>query len=280
MAPQRMISFFFQPFESGLIQVLKLDQPLKESNQAPAPDWRWGLYHPDGHIEYRTRPGDHLPQKECIAQIKLRFPTFTSFFNWCMEQPGILEEDGSYNGNLNLSTLTSAEGLKLPKEVKGSLNLASLKNASGLNLPVKVGNLNLYSLTDAKELILPGEIKGYLYLNSLTSAAGLKFPKKVEGYLYLGSLTNTKGLELPEQIGRLTLSRKARYKLMCHETPRTLVPWKVKALDDPNLMTQMKSAHDQGKGFSLLEKEFNIPSRHGMNARDLILRWANLPRVG
>ena len=55
--------------------------------------------------------------------------------------------------------------------------------------------------------------------------------------------------------------------------------WKNKVLEDTSRMTQMKVAHDRGKGYSRLEEEFNIPSRHGMNARDLLLRWTNKPKL-
>ena len=105
-------------------------------------------------------------------------------------------------GDLDLSSLTSAEGLELPEEIGGSLDLSGLTSAKGLKLPKKIGGyLNLYSLTSAEGLEFPEEIGGSLYLNSLTSAKGLKLPKKIGGYLNLNSLTSAEGLELPEEIG-------------------------------------------------------------------------------
>ena len=83
-----------------------------------------------------------------------------------------------YWDSLDLSGLTSAEGLKLPDYIGGSLFLDSL--------------------TNAEELKLPEYIEGTLNLNSLTSAEGLKIPKHIGGNLYLKGLTNAEGLKLPE----------------------------------------------------------------------------------
>ncbi len=104
-------------------------------------------------------------------------------------------------GVLNLSSLESAEGLKLPKKTQ-SLYLSSLESVKGLVLPETLaGDLSLISLTSAKGLVLPEAIGGRLKLRSLTSAEGLVLPKTVGGDLYLRSLESAKGLVLPETLG-------------------------------------------------------------------------------
>jgi hypothetical protein len=105
-------------------------------------------------------------------------------------------------GDLYLERLTSAKGLKLPKEIGGDLYLSWLTSAEGLKLPEKIGgDLYLGGLTSAEGLKLPKEIGGNLYLSGLTSAKGLKLPKEIGGDLYLHSLTSAEGLKLPEKIG-------------------------------------------------------------------------------
>ncbi len=110
-------------------------------------------------------------------------------------------------GDLNLSSLTSAKGLKLPRYIGGDLNLGSLTSAKGLNLPSYIGgNLFLGSLTSAKGLKLPSHIGEGLFLFSLTSAKGLNLPNRIDGSLNLERLTSAKGLNLPRYIGgRLSL---------------------------------------------------------------------------
>ena len=94
-------------------------------------------------------------------------------------------------GDLDLHHLTSAKGLKLPKEIGGSLYLSGLTSAEGLELPKEIGgSLYLSGLTSAKGLKLPEKIGGNLYLGGLTSAKGLKLPEKIGGYLDLSGLTS------------------------------------------------------------------------------------------
>ena len=57
-----------------------------------------------------------------------------------------------YEGDLDLSRLTSAEGLTLPTSVGGDLDLQYLTSAEGLTLPTSVGGyLNLTRLTRAEK---------------------------------------------------------------------------------------------------------------------------------
>ena len=82
-------------------------------------------------------------------------------------------------GDLNLSFLENAKGLKLPEKVR-NLYLRSLESAEGLELPKEVGNLDLCSLKSAKDLELPEIVKGKLYLSSLESTEGLKLSDGID----------------------------------------------------------------------------------------------------
>ena len=106
-----------------------------------------------------------------------------------------------YYGNLDLSNLTSAEGLKLPETINGYLNLSGLTSAEGLELPNTInGNLYLHSLTSAEGLVLPNIINGDLYLSSLTSAECLELPNRITGSLDLDGLISAEGLVLPNTL--------------------------------------------------------------------------------
>ena len=105
-------------------------------------------------------------------------------------------------GNLSLSGLRSAEGLKLLDKVGGYLNLGDLISAEGLKLPTEIGGyLDLRNLTSAEGLKLPDKIGGGLFLDGLTSAEGLKLPDKRGGDLHLSGLRSAEGLNLPTEIG-------------------------------------------------------------------------------
>ena len=105
-------------------------------------------------------------------------------------------------GNIFLRHLTSAEGLVLPQHVGGNIYLSSLASADGLILPQHVGNsIDLSSLTSADGLVLPESIGGRIDLRSLTSADGLILPQHVGNSIDLSSLASAKGLVLPESIG-------------------------------------------------------------------------------
>ena len=108
----------------------------------------------------------------------------------------------SIKGNLDLSSLTSAEGLKLPEKIDGNLDLSNLISTKALELPqIVCGNLDLRGLTSAEGLKLPENIGGSLYLYRLTSAKGLEFPKMVGKNLDLYNLANADGVKLPEIVG-------------------------------------------------------------------------------
>jgi len=114
----------------------------------------------------------------------------------------IFETNPEITGNLNLSFLTSADGLKLPENVGGYLYLDGLTSAEGLKLPENIGgDLGLNSLTSAEGLQLPESVGGDLWLSGLTSAEGLKLPESVGGDLWLIGLTSAEGLQLPDNVG-------------------------------------------------------------------------------
>ena len=103
--------------------------------------WREGHYLPNGEIELRLTEDDRVDRVEYLNAFKNRFPTFISFLNWTFER---ICKDGNYSGGLDLSGLTSAKDLVLPKTIGGSLDLSGL--------------------TSAKDLVLPKTIGGWLYL--------------------------------------------------------------------------------------------------------------------
>ena len=52
-----------------------------------------------------------------------------------------------HESDLDLSHMTSAEGVKLPEHVRGCLDLSGLTSAEGLKLPLHVGgDIHLWSL--------------------------------------------------------------------------------------------------------------------------------------
>ena len=105
-------------------------------------------------------------------------------------------------GNLELDNLVTTEGLVLPESIGGSIDLRSLTSADGLVLPKQLGGgIDLRSLTSADGLVLPQHIGGNIFLRHLTSADGLVLPQHVDGDIYLSSLVSADGLVLPESIG-------------------------------------------------------------------------------
>jgi len=117
-------------------------------------------------------------------------------------------------GNIDLGSLTSADGLVLPQHVGGNIYLSSLASADGLVLPESIGGgIDLRSLTSADGLVLPESIGGGIDLRHLTSADGLVLPQHIGGNIFLRHLTSAKGLVLPESIGgRIDLSSLASAK--------------------------------------------------------------------
>ena len=71
----------------------------------------------------------------------------------------------------------------MPQTIGGDLNLSSLASAEGLVLPQTIGgNVYLSGLANAEGLVLPKTIEWSLYLNSLTSLDGVIVPENFKCY--------------------------------------------------------------------------------------------------
>jgi len=146
-------SGFFNP-KSMVVKVHDLSshsdtQKVLKLGDGPEPNgWREFHYLPTGEIECRALPVDDKTSAQCAEELRERWPTFVDFFNWSMKQ---VCEDGKYGGwlELDLRSLTSAEGLTLPSSIGGWLDLRSLTSAEGLTLPEGF---------DKDNLIAPGKI--------------------------------------------------------------------------------------------------------------------------
>ena len=73
--------------------------------------WREFHYLPDGVIECRVLPIDEYSASECEAKLLKRWPRFVDFFSWCVAEGAV------FDSALDLSGLTSAEGLVLPEGI-------------------------------------------------------------------------------------------------------------------------------------------------------------------
>jgi hypothetical protein len=160
----RFASFKHNP-STGEIRVADLNshgETEKKLNLDPK-IWQDGHYLPTGEIELRLIEDDRVDPVEYKTAFLNRFPTFIVFLNWALIKISI---DGKYSGYLDLSGLTSAKDLVLPKSVGGYLDLRGLTSAKDLVLPKSVGgSLYLSGLTSAKDLVLPKSVGGYLDLS-------------------------------------------------------------------------------------------------------------------
>jgi len=166
------------------------------------------LYEIDGQIigfGYRKDP-----RIEEIKRKRNERRDYSLIFNVKEEEVALSQKEWLNNpkkfkalpGNIDLGSLTSAEGLVLPQHVGSSINLSSLTSAEGLVLPQHVGgDIYLRSLASADGLVLPQHVGGNIFLRHLTSAEGLVLPKQLGGGIDLRSLTNADGLVLPQHVG-------------------------------------------------------------------------------
>ena len=166
------------------------------------------LYEIDGKITGFGFEKD--PRIEEIKRKRNERKDYSLIFNVKEEEVALSQEECLNNpekfkvfpGNMDLSTLTSADGLVLPQHVGGYVDLRSLASAEGLVLPQHVGGyINLRRLNRADGLVLPQHVGGNMYLSSLASAEGLVLPQHVGGNIYLGSLASAEGLVLPQHVG-------------------------------------------------------------------------------
>ncbi|MCD8563970.1 MAG: hypothetical protein LRY44_03050 [Candidatus Pacebacteria bacterium] len=133
------------------------------------------LYEIDGNIQGFGYKAD--PRIKEILDGRNMKEDLGVLFNCRPDQIAITQEEALsgdcvyYRGDLDLSNLTSAEGLTLPQSIGGYLYLSNLTSAEGLTLPQSIGGyLELRGLTSAEGLTLPQSIEGGLFLNGLTSA--------------------------------------------------------------------------------------------------------------
>ena len=166
------------------------------------------LYETDGKITGFGYGKD--PRIEEIKRKRNERRDYSLIFNVKEEEVALSQEEYLNNpekfkfclGSIDLSSLTSAEGLVLPESIGGTIDLRSLTSAEGLVLPKSIGGgIDLDSLTSAEGLVLPESIGGGIVLRSLTSAEGLVLPESIDGNIVLRSLTSAEGLVLPESIG-------------------------------------------------------------------------------
>ena len=150
-------------------------------------EWEWTREDGGESLNVRVLPGED--RAEFWSAILALYPRRILCINECLRQIA----EGGRNVNLDLSGLTSAEGLTLPQSVGGSLRLSGLTSAEGLTLPQSVG--------------------GDIYLSGLTSAEGLTLPQSVGGSLRLSGLTSAEGLTLPKKCGFVDLKPSVRRQL-------------------------------------------------------------------
>ena len=188
-------------------KMTELSRKSEEDREFSIEDLRF-LYEIDSKIQGFGYEKD--PRIEKLIEGRDKRLDLSKTLDCLLEQISLNEEEALrgniifHDGHLNLSGLTSAEGLTLPETVNGGLYLSSLTSAEGLTLPETVnGNLNLSSLTSAEGLTLPETMNGGLYLNGLTSAEGLTLPETVNGHLYLNGLASAEKQKLREKYPHL-----------------------------------------------------------------------------
>ena len=166
------------------------------------------LYEIDGKITGFGHGKD--PRIEEIKRKRNKRRDYSLIFNIEEEEVALSQKEWLNNpkkfkalpGNIDLDSLTSAEGLVLPQHVGGDIGLRFLTSAEELVLPKSIGgSIYLWLLASAEGLVLPQHVGGDIDLRSLTSAEGLVLPESIGGSIYLSSLTSAEGLVLPQHVG-------------------------------------------------------------------------------
>ena len=166
------------------------------------------LYEIDGKITGFGYGKD--PRIEEIKSQRNERRDYSLIFNVKEEEIALSQEEWLNNpkkfkvlsGNIDLRSLTSADGLVLPQHVDDYIDLSSLASAERLVLPQHVGDyILLGSLVSADGLVLPQYVGSNIDLHSLTSAEGLVLPKYVGASIGLDHLTNAERLVLPQHVG-------------------------------------------------------------------------------
>ena len=135
-------------------------------------------------------------------------PTLPQCMNGSLDLSGItsaqgLQLPGHIGGRLDLTGLTSVEGLVLPKHI-GTLDLGGVESIDTYTIDGYVGHINLWSLQRVTgTLTLPEQLENGLYLAALESTKGIVFPKTItKGQLHLDSVTDADNTILPEYVLR------------------------------------------------------------------------------
>jgi hypothetical protein len=149
----------------------EIEERYKETKELLGEDLRF-LYEIDSKIEgLRHKDG---PRIEELLEGRDKRSDLSLFIGRSPEEISLTQEEALsggikyHYGDLNLYSLSSAEGLNLPDHIGGDLYLNGLKSAEGLVLPKNIG--------------------GDLYLNGLSSAEGLNLPEHMEGSLSLNRI--------------------------------------------------------------------------------------------
>ena len=131
----KMASFLWHDTSTVEIAVYDLCSHSATQDHFPsyrgAVGWHEGHYTPDGQIECRTPSGRARNAEEILRR---RYPTFVAFFSYAVSKREVI-----ISGFLDLSGLSSAKGLVLPRTLGGFLSLNGLTSAEGLVLPRTLG---------------------------------------------------------------------------------------------------------------------------------------------
>ena len=104
----------------------------------------------------------------------------------------------------------------MPERVDGWLDLSGLTTVEGLKLPKHVGaGLDLRGLTTAEGLEFPEHMGGWLDLEGQTTSRGLKLPKHVSGDIYFWSLPKSEYDRLSH--GPHSIEGKVRFEALVDE---------------------------------------------------------------
>ena len=114
-----MASFKYRPdTQEVVVSVLDPHGKTEIKLNLSAKLWHDGHYLPNGDIVCRLPKNKR--DKKTETYIRERWPKFVDFFNWALITTG---QEKIYSGSLDLRSLTSAAGLKLPTEISGYLDL-------------------------------------------------------------------------------------------------------------------------------------------------------------
>ena len=167
------------------------------------------IYEIDNEIEGFGYQKD--PRIDEILEKRNKKEDLSLIFN-CKEEEISLTIEEALRGNIKyhygglfLRDITSAEGLKLPENVREYV-LINLVSGKGVIFPKSIGgSLFLNSLTSAKGLTLSESIRGDLGLASITSVEGLNLNKDIKGKIYLDGIDNVEKDKLRKKYPNLNI---------------------------------------------------------------------------